>query len=91
MIYPFAFFAVFVPVVSLHFYLVFPRSNPILAAHRRLVLTVLYGVPTAYLAALWGSMLWSRLAGQSRGGERGESALADWSSAWRWATSRWRW
>ena len=28
LIYPFAVFAVFVPVVSLHFYLVFPRPNP---------------------------------------------------------------
>ena len=32
LIYPFAAFAVFVPVVSLHFYLVFPRPNPVLAA-----------------------------------------------------------
>ena len=32
LIYPFALFAVFVPVVNLHFYLVFPRANPILAA-----------------------------------------------------------
>ena len=32
LIYPFALFAVFVPVVNLHFFLVFPRANPILAA-----------------------------------------------------------
>src|SRR5262249_31293052 len=38
LIYPFAAFAVFVPVVSLHFYLVFPRTNPVLAARPRLVL-----------------------------------------------------
>ena len=60
LIYPFAAFAVFVPVVSLHFYLVFPRTNPVLAAHRRLVLGALYAVPSAYLTALWGVMLWSR-------------------------------
>ena len=60
LIYPFAAFAVFVPVVSLHFYLVFPRTNPVLAAHRRLVLAALYGVPSVYLAALWEAMLWSR-------------------------------
>ena len=30
LIYPFALFAVFVPVVNLHFFLVFPRANPIL-------------------------------------------------------------
>jgi transcriptional regulator with GAF, ATPase, and Fis domain len=60
LIYPFAGFAVFVPVVSLHFYLVFPRTNPVLASHRRLVLAALYGIPTVYLAALWGAMLRSR-------------------------------
>jgi len=60
LIYPFAFFALFVPVVSLHFYLVFPRENPLLEAHRRAVLTALYGIPAAYLAALWGAMIWSR-------------------------------
>ena len=60
LIYPFAFFALFVPVVSLHFYLVFPRTNPLLAAHRRTILTALYGIPAAYLVALWGAMAWSR-------------------------------
>ena len=34
LIYPFAAFAVFVPVVSLHFYLVFPRTNPVSATKR---------------------------------------------------------
>ncbi len=60
LIYLFALFAVFVPVVNLHFYLVFPRPNPILIRHRRLVLGTLYGVATAYLLLLWVSM---RLAG----------------------------
>jgi transcriptional regulator with GAF, ATPase, and Fis domain len=59
LIYPFAAFALFVPVVSLHFYLVFPRPNPVLAARPRLVLGLLYGVPSAYLAVLWGTMVWS--------------------------------
>ena len=69
LIYPFAAFAVFVPVVSLHFYLVFPRTNPILERHPRLVLGVLYGVPSAYLAGLWGAMLYSRwLSGFATGG-----------------------
>ena len=45
LIYPFAFFALPVPVVNLHFFLVFPRQNPVLLAHRRLVLAVLYGAP----------------------------------------------
>ena len=60
LIYPFAAFAMFVPVVSLHFYLVFPRINPVFAANRRLVLGFLYGIPTAYLVLLWGAMGWSR-------------------------------
>jgi transcriptional regulator with GAF, ATPase, and Fis domain len=64
LIYPFALFAVFVPVVNLHFYLVFPRANPILENHRAVVIGGLYGIPAAYLAALWGSMYacrWSAL------------------------------
>jgi transcriptional regulator with GAF, ATPase, and Fis domain len=64
LIYPFALFAVFVPVVNLHFFLVFPRANPILEKHRKLVLGALYGIPAAYLLALWGSMYaarWSTL------------------------------
>jgi transcriptional regulator with GAF, ATPase, and Fis domain len=60
LIYPFALFAVFVPVVNLHFFLVFPRENPVLHRHRRSVLGMLYGVATGYLGALWGSMLASR-------------------------------
>ncbi len=60
MIYLFAAFAVFVPVVSLHFYLVFPRVNRLLVRYKRLVLGTLYGIPTAYLLTLWGCMFWSR-------------------------------
>ncbi len=64
LIYPFALFAVFVPVVNLHFFLVFPRANPILRLRRQWVLGAIYGIPTAYLLALWGSMYaarWSAL------------------------------
>lgn len=61
LIYPFAAFALFVPVVSLHFYLVFPRTNPVLAEHRRLVLGLLYGIPCLYLMLIWAAMLASRL------------------------------
>src|SRR5262249_30951241 len=64
LIYLFALFAVFLPVVILHFYLVFPRVHPILVRHRRLVLGVLYGGSSAYLLALWGSMRWAGLLAQ---------------------------
>ncbi len=60
LIYPFALFAVFLPVVSLHFYLVFPRLNPIFAAHRRAVMWFLYGLPTVAATLIWACMLWSR-------------------------------
>jgi len=75
LIYPFAFFAVFVPVVSLHFYLVFPRENPVLLRYRRAVLAALYGVPTIYLLALWGSMRWAGWLGSHAAGSRVEFAL----------------
>ncbi|MGD0043438.1 MAG: hypothetical protein ABSE84_24040, partial [Isosphaeraceae bacterium] len=64
LIYPFVFFALLVPVVNLHFFLVFPRQNPVFLRHRRLVLIVLYGIPVVFLAAIWGSMYmshWFRL------------------------------
>jgi transcriptional regulator with GAF, ATPase, and Fis domain len=75
LIYPFALFAVFVPIVSLHFYLVFPRENPVLTRYRRAVLGALYGVPTVYLAVLWGSMRWTGWLGSHAAGPRVESAL----------------
>ncbi|WP_074310255.1 sigma 54-interacting transcriptional regulator [Singulisphaera sp. GP187] len=70
MIWAFAMFAVFVPVVSLHFYLVFPRLNPVFVKYRRPVLATLYGIPSAYLSLLWGSMFWARWLGGHGGGER---------------------
>ena len=60
LIFLFAAFAVLVPVFSLHFYLVFPRRNPILAHHPRLVLGLLYGAPAVALTGIWGCMMWSR-------------------------------
>ena len=63
LIYPFALFAVFVPVVSLHFYLVFPAINPWFRRRRGLALALLYGVPSAWVAALWTCMSWSSFDG----------------------------
>jgi transcriptional regulator with GAF, ATPase, and Fis domain len=64
LIYPFVLFALLVPVVNLNFFLVFPRRNPVLLRHRRVVLSLLYGIPMGFLAAIWGSMYvshWYRL------------------------------
>ncbi len=60
LIFLFAAFAVFVPILSLHFYLVFPRPNPILEARPRSILALLYGVPSVALMGMWGTMMWSR-------------------------------
>ena len=62
----FAAFAVFVPVLSLHFYLVFPRPNPVYLTRRRLVMGLLYGLPVAALAAMWSLMIWAMLDPDSR-------------------------
>src|SRR5262249_8606392 len=76
LIYPFAAFAVFVPVVSLHFYLVFPRRHRFFEAHRRLVLGALYGIPLIYLSALWGAMYGSRWLGRNGRVEAATAVLA---------------
>ncbi len=60
LIFPFAAFVVFVPIVSLHFYLIFPRPNPIFQKHRRPILAILYGLPAITAAGLWIFMIWSR-------------------------------
>ena len=75
LIYAFAAFAVFVPVFSLHFYLVFPRENPVLVRYRRAVLGTLYGVPAAYLLVIWGSMRWAGWLGSHAAGSRVVPAL----------------
>jgi transcriptional regulator with GAF, ATPase, and Fis domain len=60
LIYPFALFALFVPVVNLHFFWIFPRTNPILRGRRRLVVRGLYSITVIYLLVLWGSMVAAR-------------------------------
>ena len=80
----------FVPVVNLHFFLVFPRPNPVLVRHKRRVLLALYGITTAYLIALWGSMFaarWFSLPGADAAGDGGVSQSCD---SWQRGTSRWR-
>ena len=57
LIYLFAFFAVFVPVASLHFYLIFPSPLPWYTRHQRWALGVLYGVPLTYVTLLWSHMI----------------------------------
>jgi DNA-binding NtrC family response regulator len=75
LIYPFALFAVFVPVVNLHFFLVFPRPNPVMARHKRWVLLALYGVTIAYLIALWASMFAARWFSLHRGSSQATAAF----------------
>ena len=74
LIYLFSAFAVFLPIVSLHFYLVFPRVHPFLERRRTLSLGVLYGVPTAFLVAIWLAITWTHLT-KSSGGAAVETAL----------------
>ncbi len=71
LIFPFAAFVVFVPILSLHFYLIFPRDNPIFAAHRKRILAALYGFPALTASGIWAAMLWSRL----REGDEVQAAL----------------
>jgi transcriptional regulator with GAF, ATPase, and Fis domain len=75
LIYLFALFAVFVPVVNLHFFLVFPRANPVLVRRGWWVLGALYGISTVYLGALWGSMLRVRWLALHQGGAQTQAAL----------------
>ncbi len=60
LIYIFALCAIFLPPVSLHFYLTFPQPQTWFLERRRTILRILYSVPTVYLAALWLSMGYSR-------------------------------
>jgi transcriptional regulator with GAF, ATPase, and Fis domain len=73
LIYPFVAFALLVPVVSLHFYLVFPRINPIFQKYRRQACWALYGVPSAFAVAIWWCMF---RGGQLRGGSGFEAEEA---------------
>ncbi len=56
LIYSFAPFAALVPMVSLHFYLVFPRTNPHFERRRRATLAALYGLPIAFVGLMWACM-----------------------------------
>ncbi len=62
LIFLFPLLAMLLPVVSLHFYLVFPRPNPLLLLYRRLVLAAIYGFSILWLASLWFFMAWLSLA-----------------------------
>ncbi|WP_235905356.1 sigma 54-interacting transcriptional regulator [Tautonia marina] len=64
LIFPFVPLAMVVPIASLHFFLVFPRPNPLLLLHRRWVMLGLYGVFTVNLAILWAAMFWISLTGE---------------------------
>ena len=76
LIYLFALFAVFVPVVNLHFYLVFPRPNPILVRHRRRVLEcALRGLDGLSAAALGRACGW-RASGRRQHDPRAPLAFA---------------
>ena len=72
LIYPFVAFVVFVPVVSLHFYLVFPRLNPTFERNRRAAYLALYGVPSAFTMAIW----WLMYGGSQLRGQAGPGAEA---------------
>ena len=72
LIYLFVVFVVFVPVVSLHFYLVFPRLNPTFERNRRATYAALYGLPVAFTAAIW----WCMYGGSRLRGRVGPEAVA---------------
>ncbi len=63
LIYLFVAFAVFVPMLSLHFYLVFPRLNPWFARYRRPLHVVIFSLPVLSCLAMWSCMLWSARVG----------------------------
>jgi transcriptional regulator with GAF, ATPase, and Fis domain len=47
-------FGVFLPAVSLHFYLIFPHPKPVLERWPRLTMGLVYGLPSAVLACMLG-------------------------------------
>ncbi|RUL85562.1 GAF domain-containing protein [Tautonia sociabilis] len=67
LIFAFPAMAMLVPIVTLHFYLVFPRPNPLMLLHRRRVLAGLYGVPAACLVVLWATMMWLSITSPAGG------------------------
>jgi transcriptional regulator with GAF, ATPase, and Fis domain len=57
--------AVLLPVISLHFYLMFPREKAFMQKHPRIFLMAVYGPPLAFLGTL--VVLYFRLRSLSRG------------------------
>jgi transcriptional regulator with GAF, ATPase, and Fis domain len=55
--------AVFLPAVTLHFYLVFPRPKALLERHGRAALAVVYGPAAVFFGLLLSGYLWPRLWG----------------------------
>ncbi|MBI3409515.1 MAG: sigma 54-interacting transcriptional regulator [Planctomycetes bacterium] len=49
--------SVLLPVVTLHFYLIFPRRKPIVERHPRLTFAAIYGIPLAFLLVMIGVYL----------------------------------
>ncbi len=49
---PFMFYAMLVPVVTLHFFLVYPQPKALLISHPRVALAGLYAIPLSAMAAL---------------------------------------
>jgi transcriptional regulator with GAF, ATPase, and Fis domain len=64
--------AIFLPAVSLHFYLLFPRAKPLLERHPQAVTRALYAPPVCFLLFLLFGYLHVRLLGQD-----GQGAAAD--------------
>jgi transcriptional regulator with GAF, ATPase, and Fis domain len=58
--------AVMVPVISLHFYLIFPRKKAWLENHPRAGLLAIYGPPLLFLAALMAMYIRLRIVVQGR-------------------------
>jgi len=59
--------AVMLPVVSLHFYLVFPRPKVFLAGHPRRTLMLIYGIPVGFLIGMMVLYVRLRYLVQTRG------------------------
>ncbi len=75
LIFLFAALVVFVPSVSLHFYLIFPRVHPFFARHRRGLLALIYGLPILAAVGLWVLMSWSRWGQDAQAVETALTAL----------------
>jgi transcriptional regulator with GAF, ATPase, and Fis domain len=68
--------ALFLPAVSLHFYLLFPRPKPLLERHPHAVPRALYAPPVCFLLFLLFGYLHVRLLGQDGRGAAAEAVRA---------------